>query len=116
MLPFGGAYVSLEAVHHILSLVHKNVGHQVTAASTVGLLASPFAQAPLLAASTLYPERGSGLHLVNRYSVVALGLFLLALMHVGWFRRGMVWCRSTAPPKGSTSSYHQVLMGAALSY
>jgi hypothetical protein len=90
VLPFGGAYVSLEAVHHVLELFHKNVGHQVTAASTVGLLASPLAQAPLLAASALYPERGSGLHLVNRYSVLALGVFLLALMHVGWFRRGVV--------------------------
>ncbi|HZY87057.1 MAG TPA: hypothetical protein VFE78_19635, partial [Gemmataceae bacterium] len=89
VLPFGGAYVTLEAVHHIIDLFHKNVGHQATAASTVGMLGSAFAQAPLLAASALYPGRGDGLHLVNRYSVLALGLFLLALMHVGWFRRGV---------------------------
>jgi hypothetical protein len=90
VLPFGGAYVTLEAVHHVVSLVHRNVGHQVTAASTVGMLGSAFAQAPLLAASALYPGRGDGLHLVNRYSVLTLGLFLLALMHVGWFRRGVL--------------------------
>jgi hypothetical protein len=56
VLPFGGAYFTLEAVHHLIELVHKS---------------------------------DHGPHLVNRYSVLGLGLFLLALIHVGRFRRGV---------------------------
>jgi hypothetical protein len=86
VLPFGGSYLALEGLHHVLEIFHAHPAHQPSIARTVALLGSP-AQGPLLAASALVAERRASLHLVNVYSVVGLGLFLFALIHSSWFRR-----------------------------
>jgi hypothetical protein len=67
LLPFGGAYLTLEAVHHVVELFHT---HDASDLDFDGEEAAP-------------------LQLVNPYSVVGLGLFLFALLHIGWFRRGV---------------------------
>lgn len=88
VLPFGGAFLSLEGLHHVVELFHKREGPQARIASTWGSLAAPDL-GPLLAASAVVAQRHDSLHLVNRYSVAGLGLFLFALLHVPWFRRGV---------------------------
>jgi hypothetical protein len=88
-LPFGGAYLGLEAVHHIIDLFrpHHHI-RPIEAVATVGLLASPEAS-PLLTAAALPVEQHHGLHLVNPYTVAVVGVFLLAVLHVDWFRHGV---------------------------
>ncbi len=57
VLPFGGAFVALEGVQHIVHPILRLMGHE------------------------------GPLHLVNVLSLPLLGLFLLAVFHDDWFRR-----------------------------
>ena len=57
ILPFGGAFVALEGVQHIVHPILRLMGHE------------------------------GPIHLVNVLSLPLLGLFLLAVFHVDWFRR-----------------------------
>jgi hypothetical protein len=93
VLPFGGAYLSLEAVHHVIALFHHAPAPPAPAVRLDDLEGDPDEDVPPAAppaVPTPVPKGGEGLSLVNPYSVAALGLFLFALMHVGWFRRGVV--------------------------
>jgi hypothetical protein len=89
VLPFGGSYLALEGLHHVVEIFQTHPAHQPSIARTVALLASP-EQGPLLAVSALVAERRHSLHLVNAYSILGLGLFLFALIHSVWFRRRVV--------------------------
>ena len=57
VLPFGGAFVALEGVQHIVHPLLRLMGHE------------------------------GPIHLVNVLSLPVLGLFLLAVFHDDWFRR-----------------------------
>jgi len=90
LLPFGGAYLALEALQHVVQPVARLIDppHALPAdvAATVGLPSSP--AGPLLAATTYHAgSKAHHLELVNEYSLPLLGVFLLCLFHVAWFRR-----------------------------
>ena len=92
LLPFGGAYLTLEALQHIVHPVARLIDppHAPPAevAAMVGLSSSPTAPGPLLAATTYHAGlRAHRLELVNAYSLLLLGVFLLCLFHISWFRR-----------------------------
>jgi hypothetical protein len=57
ILPFGGAFVALEGVQHIVHPILRSMGHE------------------------------GPTHLVNAVSLPLLGVFLLAVFHLVWFRR-----------------------------
>jgi hypothetical protein len=70
VLPFGGAFLILEGLQHVVARV---LG-QHHAASAAGEAAE---------------HAHAGVHLLNAYSLVLVGLFLLALIHVPPFRRAL---------------------------
>ena len=95
LLPFGGAYLTLEALQHIVHPIAHLIDppHALPAdvAAMVGVPFSPTAPGPLLAATTYHAGlRAHLLELVNAYSLSLLGVFLLCLFHIAWFRRLVV--------------------------
>jgi hypothetical protein len=87
VLPFGGAFMLLTFAEHLIEplshLIHPPIhtSRPVGLASVTGLLATPGPSGPLLAATTvqlMYPHR---IHLVQEWSVLGLGLFLLGMLH-----------------------------------
>jgi hypothetical protein len=94
VLPFGGAFLVLEGLNHIVvhpvqHFLDPWVASRRSAATAIGLLMGADGLGPSLAAvgvATL-PERFS---LLNRSSLLATGLFFLATLHIPWFRRLVV--------------------------
>lgn len=91
VLPFGGAFVVLEGLQHLVEPVLNLFGGH-------GPPSGPTFRDDALAVATLGAGRihglaapghaaGAHLHFVNTYSVLTLGLFLLALIHLEGFRR-----------------------------
>jgi hypothetical protein len=81
VLPFGCAYVALEGLQHLLHLALRLTGvirfdHLPAVAGAVGL--------PAVAAHGPRP------YLASREAVVALGVFILAMLYLPRFRRGVV--------------------------
>ena len=103
VLPFGGAFLALEALQHVVHPIARLVdpphAQPADVVAAAGLIGSPAAPGPLLAATSYH--LGTTPHpveLVNAYSLPLLGLFLLCLFHVAWFRRRvsgalhLLWC------------------------
>jgi hypothetical protein len=76
ILPFGGAYLTLEAIHHVVAIFEEK---------------PPAPEQGVTGWWDEEPPEPPESHLVNAYAVSALGAFLFLLLHVSSFRRVVVW-------------------------
>jgi hypothetical protein len=92
VLPFGGAFMLLTFVEHLVGplsrLIHPPVqtSQPVGVASVTGLLATPGPVGPLLAATAVRLASPHRIQLVHDWSVLVTGLFLLCMLHWTAFR------------------------------
>ncbi|HVS39422.1 MAG TPA: hypothetical protein VMS17_27945, partial [Gemmataceae bacterium] len=98
ILPFLGAFILLKGTQEIVEMADRWVQprphHSVAAAAEIGLLASPAVPAALMAAATHSAEWSEPLEFVSVYSLLTTAVLLLLILHVRWFRRGLlVACR-----------------------
>ncbi len=113
ILPFGGAYVALEGLRHLLHFATHGVAELAPSPAVVDQqLIEGIAQDTLIAATvpealsisvphtatalaletlTLHPTGGPTTHSVFWAGVIGLGFLLLLLIHSSGFRRRFVW-------------------------
>jgi hypothetical protein len=93
ILPFGGSFVILEGVQHIIHAVAKLSAGQAPAPSLEPPPPAPGEDGDVPDGWSESPEPAphvhSPIHLVHWYSLLLLGVFLLALLHVPPFRRAV---------------------------
>ena len=96
IIPFGGAYVTVRGVEHMLHLLPGNRPPAATSASQPGKTAAQ--ELPAEEASTSFTVQAASPAPATRTDsdrspvaaaapVLMLGFLLMALIHVGWFRR-----------------------------
>ncbi|MEX0587095.1 MAG: hypothetical protein WD176_10650, partial [Pirellulales bacterium] len=82
-LPFGGAYVILAGLQHLVDGIHK---HFVVKLPEETAIAAVHEQAQQAVNQVI-----DAVPIKTPLTILLLGMLLIGFLHVGWFRRGVAW-------------------------